>query len=226
MSENIARRHLNPGQRNAGLEYEEFYAKAAKTAQRHHGGTAPGQPKETLPADLPEVSRPLTAGQRAALALEKGQENRHARESREKAAKVTGGSGRGVQQAKAVKRDAPDLYKKVIASEIRPVKGSKLERYAAGSTPGGGAGRRGAGMTVTLVHRWITGHPAQTRAAFASRNRSRSRYWRPFPSTGSNNWCRPTHAALGNRERSTKISRSKSNALSASTTVSVHRGEQ
>jgi len=102
VSKNIARRHLNPSQRNAiGLEYEQFYAKAAKETQ---GRRSDLRPFNDFVADLPQ-SRSTT-------------EQAIARKSREKAAKISGGSGRGVQQAKAVKRDAPDLYKKVLAGDV------------------------------------------------------------------------------------------------------------
>ncbi|MGW7298983.1 hypothetical protein [Streptomyces sp. NPDC054829] len=43
---------------------------------------------------------------------------RDERKSRERAAKVVGASGRAVQQAKAVQRDAPDLADKVRRGEL------------------------------------------------------------------------------------------------------------
>lgn len=102
MSKNAARRHLNPGQRSTvTAEYEEFYRKARKEAHTEaarqttakRDAQVAGAP---LPADLPEAPKPP----------------RCERESREKAAKATGASGRGVQQAKDVKRNAPDLHEK------------------------------------------------------------------------------------------------------------------
>jgi protein gp37/ParB-like chromosome segregation protein Spo0J len=95
VSENVKRRHLDAGQLAfAALAYEKHYGKAAKEAQREHGGTAPGRPA-TLPAGRPEVSRD--------------------RESRQRAAKAVGASGRSVSKAKAVQRDAPDLAAEVKA---------------------------------------------------------------------------------------------------------------
>jgi protein gp37 len=88
LSLNMARRHLNPGQRAmVGLEYE----KACKAA------TPQGRPKKTV-ADLPQFSDGL--------------------KSRDHAAKAVGASGRSVGQAKAVERDAPDLAEKVRAGQM------------------------------------------------------------------------------------------------------------
>lgn len=128
VSKNIERRQLNPGQRAAmALEYERFYAEAAKTEQGQRGVAKPHGESVSVPADLPEShhfeSSLLTQGQRAAATAQFSDRNgsptsRRGRESREKAAKVTGASGRGVQQAKAVHRDAPDLYEKVLRNEV------------------------------------------------------------------------------------------------------------
>ncbi|MGH3634988.1 MAG: hypothetical protein ACRDTS_13065, partial [Mycobacterium sp.] len=60
VSNNIARRHLNPSQRNLlGAEYEEHYHQAAKEAQAAAGGDKfrrndPDQ-QEPLVADLPQA---------------------------------------------------------------------------------------------------------------------------------------------------------------------------
>ena len=96
VSANVARRHLTAGQLAfAALAFEPMYAAATQVG-------APSGRDRTLsdahiPADLPE---------------------RRERESREKAAKVVGASGRAVQQAKAVQRDAPDLAQNVRTGKM------------------------------------------------------------------------------------------------------------
>lgn len=97
VSQNIVRRHLTVGQRAfLALELEPLYAAEAAKAQAH-GLTAPGKPKETLVADLPQASEPK---KRAPLA-------------RERAAKKARTSGRAVAQAKRVQQQAPDLAAQV-----------------------------------------------------------------------------------------------------------------
>ncbi len=111
VSKNMARRQLNAGQRALmALEYERFYGAAAKEVQQDAGRQTAQKVNaqvtgSTLVADLrqedfwePEAPRE--------------------RKSSERAAKVVGASGRAVQQAKAVTRDAPDLAAKVRAGEI------------------------------------------------------------------------------------------------------------
>lgn len=96
VSKNLHRRDLTTGQRAfAAIEYEKHLAKEnAKNV-----GGRPRKGEEKLPADRPEVSR-------------------RERESRERAAKIVGTSGRAVQKAKAIDKDAPDLVKKVQAGEL------------------------------------------------------------------------------------------------------------
>ena len=92
VSTNMARRHLNPGQRAMiALEYEKAIGATVKVGR-------PTATEEKV-ADLPQFP---TAE----------------RKSRELAAKATGASGRAVQQAKAVQRDAPDLAEKVRSGAI------------------------------------------------------------------------------------------------------------
>ena len=55
---------------------------------------------------------PVTVGEKKSADLRTTKEDRSLR-SDERAAKVVGASGRAVQQAKAVQRDAPDLAEKV-----------------------------------------------------------------------------------------------------------------
>lgn len=107
VSMNMARRQLNPGQRALmALEYERYYAAA--------------QPKGR-PAESPPKVIPAAKETRADLPAQNEwvePPDREERRSRERAAKAVGASGRAVQQAKAVVRDAPDLAAKVRAGEI------------------------------------------------------------------------------------------------------------
>jgi protein gp37/ParB-like chromosome segregation protein Spo0J len=107
VSKNMARRQLNPGQRALmALEYERYYSAA--------------QPKGRPPEERPKAT-PASEGMRADLPAQNEWVEPMAREdrrSRERAAKTVGASGRAVQQAKAVVRDAPDLAAKVRAGEI------------------------------------------------------------------------------------------------------------
>jgi protein gp37 len=115
VSKNMARRQLNAGQRALmALEYERFYAESVKAAEAARKAAAVGDdsarrgnaPSTSTMADLPsrnEWIEPMA---------------RENRTSRDRAAKVVGTSGRAVQQAKAVVRDAPDLAAKVRAGEI------------------------------------------------------------------------------------------------------------
>ena len=113
VSKNMARRQLNPGQRALmALEYERHYAAAQpKGAPVGNGNasqrqSAMSRSAETTCADL------RTAGEWVEP------QARREQRSDERAAKVVGASGRAVQQAKAVVRDAPDLAAKVRAGEI------------------------------------------------------------------------------------------------------------
>lgn len=88
---NIRRRQITNGQRAfAALKYEERYAAATKPG--YPGGRDRTRSDVETVADLPPSDD---------------------RKSRERAAKATGTSGRAVQQAKAVQRDAPDLAERV-----------------------------------------------------------------------------------------------------------------
>jgi protein gp37/ParB-like chromosome segregation protein Spo0J len=89
VSVNVARRQLNPGQRAMiALEYEKAIAETVK-----RGRPAATEEKR---ADLPSFPE----------------------RARDRAAQVTGASGRAVAQAKAVQRDAPDLAEQVRAGQL------------------------------------------------------------------------------------------------------------
>ena len=104
VSANLARRHLSAGQRAMlALDYEQFYAGAAGAQERER--------KSAL--DWRQGS-----DQDEATVADLRQSSERERKSAEKAAKVTGASGRGVSQAKAVERDTPDLAEKVRTGEM------------------------------------------------------------------------------------------------------------
>lgn len=98
---NVKRRHLSVGQKAsvASRSLALYEAQAAK--RKAHGETAPGQAKETLPADLQEASQP-----------------RYSRESTSQAAQAVGVSGRAVGQYKRVTEQAPDLAAKVDSGDM------------------------------------------------------------------------------------------------------------
>ncbi|MGA5339019.1 hypothetical protein ACPCK3_07370 [Streptomyces griseoincarnatus] len=115
VSKNMARRQLNAGQRALmALEYEKHYAEAVKAAEAERKGAAVG--------DNSARRGSSTSTSTLADLRESGEwvepQVRREQWSSERAAKVVGASGRAVQQAKAVQRDAPDLAAKVRAGEI------------------------------------------------------------------------------------------------------------
>lgn len=104
VSKNMARRQLNRSQKAAmAVEYEKAYAAATKVGRPIGNALTPESNK--IVADPPQFPVP---------------DHRPAeeRKSRDRAAKITGASGRLVQQAKAVQRDAPDLYDRVRRGEL------------------------------------------------------------------------------------------------------------
>ena len=109
---NERRRDLNPGQKAmVALALEPMFAAAAKDAQRDSGRKTAEQLNmqvggSSVRADLPEPA--------AEMRVHHAEERR----SREQVARVVGASGRAVQQAKAVQRDAPDLAEKVRSGEL------------------------------------------------------------------------------------------------------------
>jgi len=125
VSKNMARRQLNPGQRALmALEYERFYGEATNAGRPIGYTTRPvNADSEVIVADLP----PANARPELAPPVE--------RKSRERAARVVGASGRAVQQAKAVQRDAPDLAAKVRAGEIALDAADKQRRQRIAAMP-------------------------------------------------------------------------------------------
>jgi protein gp37 len=125
VSKNLARRQLNPGQQAfMAVEYKRFYA-AANPPGRPIGDSSHRTitESETIPADRREL-RPINAVA-----------DRRQRESSERAAKVVGASGRSVQRAIAVQRDAPDLAEKVRTGEIALDAADKQRRQRIAAMP-------------------------------------------------------------------------------------------
>lgn len=105
VSSNVARRHLDVGQRAfLGIAVEAAYAEIAKERQREAGrknGARPviDEPQSKLVADLRQAKP-------------------HEQKASAHAAKTVNVSPRAIQQAKAVKRDAPDLVAKVQSRQM------------------------------------------------------------------------------------------------------------
>ena len=113
VSMNMARRQLNQGQRALmALEYERYYA-AAQSKGAPVGNSNASRP---TPDTSPSVDTKVADLRQQDFWVEP--QAPRERKSSERAAKAVGASGRAVQQAKAVVRDAPDLAAKVRAGEI------------------------------------------------------------------------------------------------------------
>lgn len=135
VSLNVERRHLDAGARAfLALDYEAAYAEAAGAAEAERKASAIGDrnghhansASTRTVADLPQSPQPSASAP-----------IRHpeAKKSRERAAKAVGASGRGVQQAKAVQRDRPDLADKVRSGEIALDAADRQRRQWARSQP-------------------------------------------------------------------------------------------
>jgi len=126
VSLNVERRHLDAGQKAfLALDYEVAYADAARAEEAKRRLNAPSNQhsasssaasadRRTPPPPPPFDNRPMPPVRD--------------RRSDERAAKVTGASGRGVQRAKAVQRDAPDLADKVRTGEMALDKADRERR--------------------------------------------------------------------------------------------------
>lgn len=95
---NLRRLHQSPGQlATLALALEPHFAAEAKEAQRDGGGAA-WRPVEQA-SDQGEL-----------LVADSPQATSDERKARERAARAVGASGRNVSTAKAIRRDAPDLW--------------------------------------------------------------------------------------------------------------------
>lgn len=147
VSKNMARRQLNPSQKAyMALEYQRYYESAAKEAQRESGRQTAEKvnaqvTKATVVADPPQ---PNVDSHRVT----------EERKSRERAARITGASGRLVQQAKAVQRDAPDLAEKVRngALALDAADKQRRQRIAAMPKPEPVATKPGPVMLTLRTH--------------------------------------------------------------------------
>ena len=111
LSMNLKRRHLTDGQRSA-LALRVLPMLEAEAEKRK--AQASGQPrgvKASVVADRPQQTEAPSE-----------------RKSREKAAKVTGTSGRNVSKAKRVKDKAPDLFEQVESGQIALDRADRIVR--------------------------------------------------------------------------------------------------
>lgn len=133
-SKNLARRQLNAGQRAfLGLRYLERYEAATRQAEIQRKITEPANQytqSSATPADL--------------------RESRHERESAARAAKAVGASGRAVQQAKTVARDAPDLAEQVKTGRVSLDAAYREARERAKTTPRPDPAPKPAPVMLTL----------------------------------------------------------------------------
>ncbi|MEO3860923.1 DUF5131 family protein [Acrocarpospora sp. B8E8] len=147
VSTNIERRHLNAGQKALiALEYEKAISGAAKAAEAERKSAAVGDsssrngnssPTLTV-ADLPQsptpepILRPFET------------------KSRERAAKLVGASGRAVQQAKALQRDAPDLAAQVRSGAVALDAADRQRKQRVAALPRPEPAPRPAAVMLTL----------------------------------------------------------------------------
>lgn len=119
VSINVERRHLDSGQRAfLALDFEAAFTKAAKAAQAEAGRASSAANSKLL--NKAENTPPLPADRREAETPQPAERRKEAREreSAQRAAKAVGASGRSVQRAKAIQRDAPDLAEKVKSGAV------------------------------------------------------------------------------------------------------------
>ena len=131
VSLNVERRHLDAGSRAfLALDYEAAYAEAAKATQAENA-------RRTAERVNAQVTRPANVADLPHSPPPPGPVSPRPedRKSRERAAKAVGASGRGVQQAKAVQRDRPDLADKVRSGEMALDAADRQRRQWARSQP-------------------------------------------------------------------------------------------
>lgn len=110
VSENLRRRHLNTGQLAfLALEVERHYAELAKRRKAEAARRA---------TEAREAAATKTLVKGSTVGADLRQPESRAPRAADHAAKSVGTSGRAVQQAKAVRRDAPDLAEQVRAGSL------------------------------------------------------------------------------------------------------------
>lgn len=124
VSKNLARRQLDSGQvAFMGLEYERRYAEAIKAGEAARKLAAGNAPKlEVTEGEATVADRRPATGVRE-------------RKSSERAAKAVGSSGRSIQRAKAIDRDAPDLADKVRRGELSLDRADRERRQRLAAMP-------------------------------------------------------------------------------------------
>lgn len=123
LSENLHRRHLNPGQRAAIAVQAHTMREAESKAQqrmrngcrvapsRHRSDTADTHPEAKIPQ-----ANPISAIQKRSG--DEGSERIRAPQSRDEVAQQFGTNPRYIQDAKAIREQAPDLLKKVADGQL------------------------------------------------------------------------------------------------------------
>ncbi len=118
LSANLHRRHLTPSQRNmTGALAEDLLVTLREEARQRIAeagrSAAPGKPAEKASAPVRDLSSQPVAKQLPPLPARPEE-----RKTTAQAAKLVGGSARGVEQAMRVKREAPDLVPQVMAGKV------------------------------------------------------------------------------------------------------------
>jgi protein gp37 len=132
VSLNVARRHLNQGQKAmTALALEALYATALKPGRPEHTPEQIEHGTKKTVADLPPKEERL---------------------ARTKAAKAVGASGRAVQQAKAVQRDTPDLAEAVRTGKMALDAADRQRRQRARVEPKPEPVKSGPAMLTLYTH--------------------------------------------------------------------------
>lgn len=138
VSVNVARRHLNPGQKAmAALALEPMFAEAIRAAEQERksadgGPVAAAKKRTNVNASSPDrdYSRHEQPGTTPRASADSNE-----RKATAKAAKAVGASRTMTAKAKAVKRDAPDLAAKVNTGETTLDAAYKQARQRAKAEP-------------------------------------------------------------------------------------------
>lgn len=114
LSANLHRRHLTPSQRNmTGALAEDLLASLREQSRERQGERTDLKPK------VENITAPVRESPLASIpSQEPPRPDRHERTAAAQAAKLVGGSARGIEQAARVKREAPDLVPQVMAGKV------------------------------------------------------------------------------------------------------------